>query len=349
MRRAALLWVALAGCSTSPDPCAGVSGTCVALTITSATVSRVDTLQVSAFGESKSSLAGKLSSLPIHVALIPPATATGQNPIEVTASSAGQLVGSGSATATVTPGKHTAVTLPLESGGPPDLSATTVSVDLNEATDSGTTADDLSTPSSCPVNQALCKVSSGASVCIDITSDPQNCGGCANACLLGQICHNAGCVENSVNCSSPGATCQASTCSSGQLSVSASGDVVVDLKNGRRLWSRAHQPTAIYDVASNFCGKLSLDGVTTGWRLPTAAEGDSTLLAPGGLQGCGQCNPAIDQAAFPGVAASELEWTTTPGPGGVFDLVDYCGGRSTYYGDPTSDNYSYHCTHDPLP
>jgi hypothetical protein len=138
-----------------------------------------------------------------------------------------------------------------------------------------------------------------------------------------------------------------STCSSGQLSVSATGDVVVDVNNGRRLWSRAAQPGAIFDVARNFCNNLSLDGVTTGWRLPTRAEGSMTLLNPGGLQGCGQCDPAIDQAAFPGVAKDDLEWTTTPGPSGVYDLIDYCGGRSTYYGNPT-DSYSYHCTHDPL-
>jgi hypothetical protein len=180
-------------------------------------------------------------------------------------------------------------------------------------------------------------------------TDNNNCGGCGVKCLVGQFCMGGSCVENVVNCSTSGATCQAATCSSGTLSVSLTGDIVVDTANGRRLWSRPVQPKAIHDVANNFCNSLVLDGIS-GWRLPAVNELSQTLRGPGGLQGCGQCNPAIDQAAFPNVPMSDLEWTTSPGPGGVFKLVDYCGGRSTYYGDPsTGEMYTYRCTHDPGP
>jgi hypothetical protein len=349
--RASLLVAAVvfAGCGGTSDPCDGVSGTCVALTITSSTVKHVDTLAITAFGESESSAAGKVRSLPIHVALVPPASASGTNVIAVTASASGAVVGNGSATATVTPGKRTAVTLVLESAAEaPDMSVP-VPADLSEVSESdGGGADLSSTSSSCPIGQALCTSSSGVAICIDITSDPQNCGGCGKVCLLGQICHNAGCIENTVNCSSPGATCQLSSCSNGQLSVSAAGDVVVDVANGRRLWSRAAQAATTFGVANGFCGSLKLDGVDSGWRLPTFTEAGQTTLHAAGLMGCPTCDPAIDQAAFPGVAADATDWTTSPGPGGVYQLVDYCAARSTYYGDPTSDNESYHCTHDPL-
>src|SRR4051812_4282358 len=41
----------------------------------------------------------------------------------------------------------------------------------------------------CPDTQQLC-----GSVCSDLNKDPENCGGCGNACAAGQVCASGSCA-----------------------------------------------------------------------------------------------------------------------------------------------------------
>ena len=42
----------------------------------------------------------------------------------------------------------------------------------------------------CPTGTATC----GGAVCIDLQTDPLNCGGCGNVCPSGQVCQGGGCT-----------------------------------------------------------------------------------------------------------------------------------------------------------
>ena len=64
---------------------------------------------------------------------------------------------------------------------------------IAEFPDAGTDASD-SGPVTCQGTQSIC-----GSVCVDTSSDPQNCGGCSNACKMGDLCCAGKCVN--------GATC----------------------------------------------------------------------------------------------------------------------------------------------
>ena len=107
------------GCSSSAkDPCAGVSGACLAITVTSPSIAKVDTLVIAASGAfsgtQQSSRAP--SPLPIRLSARYPETATGAVTIDVDALLGGAVVGHGSGSATLVPGKHVAMTIAL--GGP---------------------------------------------------------------------------------------------------------------------------------------------------------------------------------------------------------------------------------------
>ncbi len=311
----------VAGCGSPADPCAGRSGACVSLTVTSPILTTVDTLHLTAFGATKDSSAGKPSPLPIHLALIPPAGASGLQAIHVDAILSGAIVGSGDGSVILGAGR-VALTVVVDSGD-------------YDAGVSDSEAGDLAKPD--------------ASIADGGSSDGGACGGMT--CKLGQTCMTGVCVEVTLTCSSPGITpaCAQSTCySSGQFSISSAGDLVVDVTNGRRLWQRGFQGGADFDTARNFCTSLTLDGVTSGWRLPSYAELATILLHPGGLMGCPTCDPAIDQAAFPGVPSGSTFWTTDPYMPGTYQTVDFCDGRKNYPADVTSSE-PFRCVHDPLP
>lgn len=44
-----------------------------------------------------------------------------------------------------------------------------------------------------PANPGRCKKEGTTACCVDLESDPANCGACGNACLAGQICNNGTC------------------------------------------------------------------------------------------------------------------------------------------------------------
>jgi Stigma-specific protein, Stig1 len=76
-------------------------------------------------------------------------------------------------------------------------------------------------PTSCPPGLELCRDEGG---CIEVESDPNNCGGCGRKCLSGQGCYDGrcltilptGCPANYTRCDGvccvPGSTCLNGTC-----------------------------------------------------------------------------------------------------------------------------------------
>jgi hypothetical protein len=131
MRAAVMIAGALAvlGCARAPDPCAHVAGTCVALTVTSRSVSTVDSLRISGSGVatgSMTSTSGKDSPLPIRVALVLPAADSGSLHLEVSGLRGGVDVGHGQSDANVVKGQHVTATADLASSAS-DLGASDLS------------------------------------------------------------------------------------------------------------------------------------------------------------------------------------------------------------------------------
>lgn len=107
------------GCGGNDDVCAGVSGTCVALTVESTTVLAVDSLHIVATGAvaGAETTSGARKSLPLHVALKLPASASGRWNLSIEGLLGGVVVGSGPASADVVPGKHTTANCTLTAIG----------------------------------------------------------------------------------------------------------------------------------------------------------------------------------------------------------------------------------------
>lgn len=86
----------------------------------------------------------------------------------------------------------------------------------------------------------------------------------------------------------------------------SSPNVAVDTVTGLR-WQRAPAPPSSYATAQSGCATLSLDGLTSGWRVPTVRE-----LA--GILDWRQTgnNVAMDSTAFPTVDTIHQLWSSTP-------------------------------------
>jgi len=181
-------------------------------------------------------------------------------------------------------------------------------------------------------------------------NDANNCGGCNLKCKVGQVCNAGACQENQVTCASPGITCRMPGCyQAGRYSISAGGGIVVDLNNGRRLYTRATRGPLTHTNASNDCKTLVLEGIN-GWRLPAYDELATTLYMAGGLQGCPTCDPAVDQAAFNDTPADTGYYLTDTfnSTRMGWNTVYYCDGRNNYQNDNATP-VIYRCLHDPLP
>jgi hypothetical protein len=93
-------------------------------------------------------------------------------------------------------------------------------------------------------------------------------------------------------------------------------DVIQDEQTGL-YWQRYPPATGIsFDAAAVYCGQLSLDTLTTGWRVPSYKE-LQTLVdeAPHyEYEGSQLVEKAIDGNAFPGAAVTSPYWTSSPYP-----------------------------------
>jgi hypothetical protein len=366
LRRLAVV-ICLVGCNSPTDPCGGQSATCVALTVNAPSGSgRVDTLRIYGFGELKLSMLAAGAVFPVGVGLVPPAGVNGPQTIAVEGIGGGNVIGIGSTTVTITDGAHSSATVTLAtealgtcpSGFKDCMNAsdgceTFIAGDPQNCGDCGTICSyPNGTPAcvnsacggSCNSPYADCDNKPANGCEVDLDTDPANCGACTTPCGLAEICSSRRCVSNVVNCLSPGASCPQSGCSSNRFAVSST--LAIDTANARRLWQRASTADT-WDNATAACTALSLDGITT-WRLPTYAELSLLLQSPGGAAGmCPTCNPAIDQAAFPGTAQNDKEWTSDVDPSNSSArlIVDFCSGLSGQSAN-TSTTVSYRCTHD---
>jgi hypothetical protein len=126
------------------------------------------------------------------------------------------------------------------------------------------------------------------------------------------------------------------------------GPVVIDMRASGRQWQRSVAPRALaFDEAVAYCTHLSLGCHASGWRLPSVDELRSLLYKPGGLQAGrpGYCDPAIDQAAFPGTP-SDHHWTShVDRARGEATWVNFFDGRQ--HTDVIDTAKSVRCVHDP--
>jgi photosystem II stability/assembly factor-like uncharacterized protein len=125
------------GCGTvASDPCKGVAGTCVALTVQSSTVTAVDSLHILASGAltGDQTSSGGRANLPIVVALKLPSGVSGELDLHVDGVLTAAIVGSCDTSATVTDGQHTTLvctlvgpdngSIDMSMGGGDDLTGT---------------------------------------------------------------------------------------------------------------------------------------------------------------------------------------------------------------------------------
>ena len=125
-------------------------------------------------------------------------------------------------------------------------------------------------------------------------------------------------------------------------------EVVVDGREGDRLWQRRAAERFAHPEAVRYCAGLTLDGLD-GWRLPSREELGSLRYRSGGLFGGGSsrhyCIPAIDQEAFPETPAAEF-WTSVTLPDGTAWYIGFDDGRT--HRDEQSDPLWVRCVHDAL-
>ncbi|HUH02742.1 MAG TPA: hypothetical protein VML75_12175 [Kofleriaceae bacterium] len=119
MRRLWLAATLAAACASDPDPCEGVDGRCLAVRVTSATVERIDQLELDLlYGGYHDTLTlqadgGRVVSLPVTTAI----SIDGADPIAIGVVAAGKLsglvLGTGAASATLQVGTHGAIEIEL--------------------------------------------------------------------------------------------------------------------------------------------------------------------------------------------------------------------------------------------
>ena len=121
MKRAAALALALAACAADDDPCAGVDGACLTVRVESASVARIDALELDVLYGDRHAYAttapagGGAVALPVLTAIA--IAIDGDAPVDVGVVAAGklgaQVVGTGAAQTTVAPGARVALTIEL--------------------------------------------------------------------------------------------------------------------------------------------------------------------------------------------------------------------------------------------
>jgi hypothetical protein len=126
-------------------------------------------------------------------------------------------------------------------------------------------------------------------------------------------------------------------------------DVIPDLRTGLS-WQRYPPATGVsFDAAAAYCSQLSLDTLTTGWRVPSYKE-LLTLVdeAPHVEYEGGQLvQKAIDGNAFPGAAVGSNYWTSSPYPlqAGYAYTINFHDGTALQADVVTSNAFYVRCVH----
>ena len=357
------------GCGSGADPCASQGASCITLTVKSSSVKKIDDLQLTAFGDTRSSMAAA-AGLPVKLAVVPPSgTPAGKYAVSAQASLGGQAVGAGSTIVEVGAGRVSAeidLAAPGANGCVPPMPDVCGKACVDLASD----------PANCNACGFVCSTPHAASTCeggvcglgkcdggfancdqdpyngceSDPMTDAANCSSCGHACMLGAICVVAGCTDNIAMCSSPGATCAQPQCSANTFAISAGGGIAVDTSQMRKMWTRATRGPATFADAAADCKALVLEGIS-GWRLPNNLNEVPQYMTGASMQvpGCPTCNPAVDQAAFPDTPMMPSGYWTqqSRSMGASYFLVDYCEG-SFILQDVASSSHPYRCVHEPL-
>jgi hypothetical protein len=152
MRALVLTLLLVGGCAS--DPCDGKSGTCLALTVTSAVSHGVDSLTISSDTLGAKTTDRKAVALPVVVAVTFAAGDVGPFKLHVIGASGGKVFGSGDVVSDLAAGKHGSATVRLVAdGGGADMSVGDMSV--SDLGDGGGVVTPLPDGSSCVANQAL--------------------------------------------------------------------------------------------------------------------------------------------------------------------------------------------------
>jgi len=127
-----------------------------------------------------------------------------------------------------------------------------------------------------------------------------------------------------------------------------SSDVIEDQRTGLT-WQRVASPIPVTeDAAFTVCASLSLDSLTSGWRVPSYKE-LLTLVdeAPHTEYEDGQLvEKAIDPDAFPGTAVDHAYWTSSPYAGQAASAYTVSFDTGLPVGDETIHTNYVRCVHD---
>ena len=324
MRRLLLL-VALVGCkSSSVDVCAGHTGACLDLTVTSSTVHSIDELQLTASGAASGTRDSKpphAVSLPLHVAVRFPAGVGGALHLDGDGLLGGAVVGQGSTDVTLVDGQHTHGTLELSSTTPPDLlpAGDLAGVDLPPPPD--LSMSDFAAPPGSDMTVPLdfgpfCHALAGES-CVD-SSTLQRCNAagaafenvtCAHGCGTTPTPHCKLVTPTGIAPSSDFLTAglQDTTLADGTVLHSDTGliDTGVRAANSDPTALEVHSGIGFHVVTSggNSIGVFSFGALTVG-NVKAVGTHSVVLLATGDVTINEELNAAADNTA------------NTPGPGG---------------------------------
>jgi hypothetical protein len=113
-----------ASCAAKVDPCAGTTGTCVVLSLHSASIVSVDRIDVTVSGATtgtRMSTASGAVKLPVSIGVQFPSSLSGAFHMDIVMLLAGQVVGGGQVDGVLQPGQHTTVSATVESNTVPQL------------------------------------------------------------------------------------------------------------------------------------------------------------------------------------------------------------------------------------